>query len=468
MTKIHGFLSVHRAIFGLICLFFLVFSFISVQKHNHFQTFAWDLAFFDELIWKVSQGIEPKSSFNNLHILGDHFQPIILLLAPIYWIKNDVRLLLIAHALIASLSVYPIYLLSQRILKHQLLSLSVSVSFLLFTGYQHAVFDGFHQSVFAPFFLGWLYYFLETNNKHGFWVAVIALLATKEEYTLLLAAIGIVIFLYYKRRFLGLVTSVVGLISFFVIIYAIIPFFQNGPYTHFGYGELGTSPIEVITTIITHPSLFIAQLILPAIKIDTLISTFFSFGFLPLMSPFHLIPIIQQIAIRFIDTFTIHRWTNLNHYAFPLSPLLAVATIYGLKQLILVGISKKFLCIYLLSFTILQNILYHGPFNSLFKPEFYESQTWEDDAYKLIRQVPKDAIVASQNSLLPHLAQRSKFYLLPEVGNADYVAVDLANGSNKYSPIDHKRTKSLITDFLNSNRYTLIWQSGDSLLLKKR
>lgn len=116
----------------LILFFAFIFGFISVSKHNHFQTFAWDLAFFDELIWKVSRGIEPRSSFNNLHVLGDHFQPIIILLAPLYLIKSDVRLLLVAHALIAILSVFPVYLLSQRLLKHQLLSLSISILFLFF------------------------------------------------------------------------------------------------------------------------------------------------------------------------------------------------------------------------------------------------------------------------------------------------------------------------------------------------
>ena len=237
---------IQKPIVWLVILFAFLFGFVSIAKHNHFQTFGWDLAFFDELIWKVSQGIEPRSSFNNLHILGDHFQPIILLFAPLYWIKNDVRLLLIAHAVIAAVSTLPVYLLARKILKHRFLSLSVCLSFLLFT---------------------------------------------KEEYALLVVAIGISIVFYYKRLCLGVTTITMGALSFFIIIYLIIPYFQKGPYSHFEYGELGRTPQEIMLTSITRPERLIQLVFTPPIKINTMFATFLSFGFLPLLSLWHILPI---------------------------------------------------------------------------------------------------------------------------------------------------------------------------------
>lgn len=456
----------HRSIALLIFLCSLVFGFISISKHNHFQTYAWDLAFFDELIWKVSQGIEPRSSFNNLHILGDHFQPIIFLFTPLYWIKSDVRLLLIAHAFVASISVLPIYLLSQRLIKHTVLSLAVSLNYLLFTGYQHAVLDGFHQSVLAPFFLGWLYYGLETKKKWLYWFSAFGLLLTKEEYALLLSAIGIMIVFYYKRPKLGTLTFFTGIVSFFFLVYVAIPYFQKGSYTHFGYGELGITPQQVLITSLTQPQKLITLLISPSVKLATVFSTFFSFGFLPLLSPWHLLPVMQQFIVRFVDTVTVHRWTNLNHYSFPLSPLMTVATIYGLKKLLRKKRSAFWLCCYIVIFSLLQNLVYHGPINSLFKPQFYETQSWEIDARKLIEQVPPRVTIASQNSLLPHLSERPKFYLLPEIREAEYVAVDLTDGPNKFSPLDHQRTKALIDQLLAEKKYEVIWQAGESALLK--
>lgn len=466
MSRYKQILRSHAAFFWLLIFFAFIYSYVSVVKHDKFQSFAWDLAFFDELIWKVSQGIEPRSSFNNLHLLGDHFQPVIIIFAPLYWIVSDVRILLVAHAVVATLGVLPVYLLAKKILRHELLSLTVSVSFLLFTPFQHAVLDGFHQSVFTPLFIGWMYYFLEAKRSKGFWLATLGLILTKEEFALIVTSIGLVCILFYGRIRTGLIAIVIGLISFFLIIYLIIPYFQKGPYTHFGYGILGNTPDEVILNILLKPHLFV-NLLFSSEKIRTVISSFFAFGFLPLLSPIHLLPVIQQYGVRFVDTVTIHRAANLNHYSFPLAPLLSVATIYSLKTISANLLSKKVLAVYILVCTLAQNIFLHGPLNSLLKKQFFETEAWERDAAALVKQVPDTVVITSQNSLLPHFSQRPKFYLLPQVENAQYLAVDLHDGPNKYSPIDQQRTRKIVENLLATNRFEVIWRQGNSLLLKR-
>lgn len=376
-------------------------------------------------------------------------------------------MLLTIHAIIAAVSVFPVYLLANKILHRRLLALCISVSYLSFTGYQFAVFDGFHQSVFAPFFIGWLYYFLATKKNKLYWLSVAGLIATKEEYSLLVVSIGLVGVFYYKRFSLGLTTIAVGLASFFLLIYVVIPFFQKGSYSHFGYGELGNTPTDVFYSTLTHPLKTLKLLVLPAIKLKTVWSTFLSFGFLPLFLSWHLLPILEQFAVRFVDTVTIHRWTNLNHYAFPLSPLLSVSIIYAIRDFWLKKLSYKKIPIYLLVFAGVQNLIFHGPVNSLFKTSFYETQAWEYDAQQLIAQVPKGVTITSQNSLLPHLSQRPRFYLLPEIGDAEYLAIDLHDGPNKYSPISFNQTKELILSLQQTKKYTLVWQNHDSLLLRR-
>ena len=178
-------------------------------------------------------------------------------------------------------------------------------------------------------------------------------------------------------------------------------------------------------------------------------------------------PIFQQYAVRFADTVTTHRWTNLNHYAFPLSPLLAVATIYGLRSF-QNRFGKLALWTTVLLISVLsQNFFSHGPINSLFKPDFFQVTYWEKDAHELVKQVPPDVVIASQNSLLPHLAHRPKYYLLPEIGNADFIAVDLANGPNKYSPLNYTTFNDLIENLLVTNQYKIRWRRRDSLLLER-
>jgi len=455
------------SIWALLFLFVFIYAFISVHKYEHFQSFAWDLAFFDELIWKQSVGLLPISSLVPLHVLGDHFQPVILLFSLVYKIVPDVRTLLIGQAFIAVLSAYPIYLLALKVLVSKYTALVITFTFLLFTGFQFAVFDGFHQSVFSAFFLGWLYFFLERKNWFGLGASVIGLLLTKEEYALLLSALGLTTFFFYGQKKLGISLIVTGFTSFFIFIYIIIPFFQQGTYTHFGYGELGATPQQVLYTAITQPIIFIKLLVWPPVKLTTVLESFFAFGFFPLLSPIHLIPIFQQYAVRFADTVTTHRWTNLNHYAFPLSPLLAVATIYGLRSF-QNRFGKLALWTTVLLISVLsQNFFSHGPINSLFKPDFFQVTYWEKDAHELVKQVPPDVVIASQNSLLPHLAHRPKYYLLPEIGNADFIAVDLANGPNKYSPLNYTTFNDLIENLLVTNQYKIRWRRRDSLLLER-
>ena len=296
---------------------------------------------------------------------------------------------------------------------------------------------------------------------------VLGLLLTKEEYALTISAIGLVIMLYYKQIRIGLTITTLGIISLFVIIYSAIPFYQKGPYTHFGYGILGNTPDEVILKMVSNPSQVI-QLIITSEKINTVFSSFFSFGFLPLLAPIHLIPVLQQYGVRFIDTVTVHRALDLNHYSFPLAPLFSLATIYGLKKISDLSVSKNILALYLLTFTFFQGVVFHGPLNSLFKRQFYTTDEWERDTRELISQVPPQVVLASQNSLLPHLSQRPKFHLLPVIEDAEYIAVDLHDGPNKYSPLDIKRTTHLVQDLLQKQTFEIFWQQRSSLLLKRK
>src|SRR3989344_5779290 len=80
---------------GLIFICF-IYSFIAITLHNRFMTFGLDLGYFDEAIWKISRGIFPYSGVGCIWLLEDHFQPILYFLAPLYFLWENVRILLIA------------------------------------------------------------------------------------------------------------------------------------------------------------------------------------------------------------------------------------------------------------------------------------------------------------------------------------------------------------------------------------
>lgn len=454
----------------------LIYSFLSIRNHEQFQTFAWDLGFFDQLIWKASRFIYPYSTIGDLTIFGDHFQPVLYLLIPLYWFWSDVRLILIAQSFLVVFASFPLYLLAERVLKSSLASWAIAFSFLFFTGTQFTVTNEFHQSAFIPLFINSLFLFLEQKQWAFYWLALTGLMFTREELALLVGAIGLFLMLKKETRKIGLASVVYGIIGFVLLVYLVVPFFNpHKVYPHFNYGKIGKTPQEVILTTFKKPGLFLKSLVSPTVKIKTVLSSFFSFGFLPLFSPSFLIPVAQQFIIRFIDSQTTHRWLNLNHYAIPLSSLLSVGSIYGILNL--AGMMKKFarkkriikfLGMVLFIFVLLQDLIFHGPINSLFKRQLYETQPWMRDNYRVLPKIPKEVSIAAQNSLVPHISQRERVYLLPEVKEAEYIWVDLADGPNKYAPLTWEKTRVLINDLLVNKRYIIVYKRGESLLLKKR
>src|SRR3989344_8913792 len=281
------FLKSHREIVLIILFFWIIYSYISIIKHLHYQTFTWDTGFFDQLLWKLSRFKQPVSSFSNLNIFGDHFQFILLAFVPLYWFPHSIKLLFIIHALIATLAVFPVYLVSLKVNKNKIFALAVSFSMLIFTCMQFAVLDGFHQSVFSPLFYALAIYGLIFKNNWIYWSSIFGLLITKEEMALLVASIGLIA-LISKDRLKGSITIVISLATFFFAVYFFLPAVQ-GEYVHADYGVLGKTPLDVVESIFTKPALFLNLFLFPAAKARTVLESFFSFGFLPILSPIYLI-----------------------------------------------------------------------------------------------------------------------------------------------------------------------------------
>lgn len=476
----------------------LIFSYMSVTLHNHFQTFGWDLGFFDQIIWKASRGdLIAYSTLAKENLLADHFQVVLYLLAPLYWIRSDVRMILIAQAILIVIAGLPLFILAKEVTKNRIFSIGIVIAYLLFLGTQWTILNEFHQMAFVPLFLSIIFLALHRKKLIGYWIGMIGLIGIKEELGLLVAAIGIAVWFGFStiggvpsghpRGVLswssrtGVYTFIIGILSFFFLIYIMMPAISvEGTYHHMGFGEAGYTPIDVIKKSITNPSFFIKQMVYPTIKMKTVFDSFFAFGFLPLLAPIYLIPVIEQFVTRFIyagPQFT--KWANVNHHAAPLGVLLAVSTVYASKWLSEIwrkgnkgdrGDKRKiftYLGGYIVIIVLVQDIVLHGPINSFFKPQFHEHYAWMKNNEEIIQLVPKGASVAAQNSMFPHLSQRHEIYLLPEISNAQYIVVDLEDGPNKFSPLSKHEMETLIDTLTISKQYQISFQKGKAMILKK-
>lgn len=445
-------------------------AFLSIRNHELYQTFGWDLGFFDQLIWQASRGnLNFVSTIGNINLLGDHFQPVLYLLAPLYWIWSDVRILLVFQALLVTAAALPIYLLAKKKLRNQLISIFVSISYLLFSGTQFTITNEFHQSAFIPLLLSLGLYWMETDKRNWGIIAILSLQLVKEEMGLLVAAIGLM-YIFRKQAKTGILLTVGGLFGFYILINSIIPAVSSqNNYIHYGYGSLGETPAEVVKSVINNPVAGFKTLIEPKIKLEQVGDSIISFGGLPLLSPVSLIPVFQNYVVRFLDDRNIHRWLNNNHYSAPLGPLLAYATILGIARIASFSSGRmRSLCLagYLLFTSSGTALIFKLPVWSLFKSQLYFTPQWVKNIDSIVKLVPSNSSVATINSVFPHLSQRDKIYLLPEINNAEYIVLDLEDGPNKYSPLDFSQVV-LLSERLEDESWDKIAVSGKSVIFRR-
>jgi uncharacterized membrane protein len=89
--------------------FFLTFT---LAAHAAFETSTGDLGIYDQVVWNTAQGRilaysaepAPGSVF-----LATHLQLILVLLAPLYWVWSDARLLIVAQTVVIALGAWPLY-----------------------------------------------------------------------------------------------------------------------------------------------------------------------------------------------------------------------------------------------------------------------------------------------------------------------------------------------------------------------
>lgn len=459
----------------LIAVFIFIYATISIISHDHFQTFGWDLGYFDQVIWKVNKGIFPFSTLSHVNLLAGHFTPILFLYALLYSLWTDPRMLLLAQAIVVVSAAIPLYILSFKKSGSRIFSFAIVIAYLLFIGTQWSILNEFHEATVAPLFLILIFYALEMKHKKIFWLSLLGLLATKEEMALLCAAIGAMMYFHFKQKISGAIIFIFSTVFFFFLTGFFMPAIsESGAYYHPHLSSVAKTPGEFTLKILTNPFFAIKSLVTPPEKVSLIIQSLLSFGILPLFAPLPiLLPLLEQFLIRLLYSgpqFTM--WQNTNHHAAPAAMLLAISSVYAailLKKRVK-RLKKRYwlvISIWLLSVTLILDIIQKSPIHSILKTQLYETSDWMRDNYNVLKKVPSEVPVAAQNSLLPHLSQRNKVYLLPEIYDAQYVVVDLVDGPNKFSPLTKTELENLMDELIKDNLFTIEYTSGSAYLLRK-
>jgi uncharacterized membrane protein len=416
----------------LLLLFILLvvglYSLVAILRYRHFES-GLDLAIFDQAVWHYSRFEAPAVSVRLNHqenLLGDHFHPIIALLAPLYWIVNRVEALLVGQALIVALSIIPIFLFTERRLGNRAAWL-FTCSYSIYWGVQRTLEFEFHEVAFAVPLIAFAIYFIDLRKPKGYFACFILLLLTKENMSVQVAFFGIYLLLLKRYRD-GLISFAVGVITFPLIIKVVVPFFSGRRYFYWTYDALGTDLTSALKTMLRKPGLVLSLLTSPPVKLRTLWLIFSPFLFLSLCSPI-LVLFIPPLAERFLSDRPVF-WGTLYHYNATIAPLVALAAADGLWRLTKLlkaapTARRAFVFVPSLAILLISLYLLMGlPLWRLTSTGFWRLNESDRDGYLALSVIPPNATVTAETCIATHLTHRRAVYIMSPTlrqPNADYI-----------------------------------------------
>jgi uncharacterized membrane protein len=483
----------------------LFMSILTVARHNSFMTHAFDLGIHDQAVYNILHGGVMRTTLYGpyaIDYIGDHFSPILFLLAPIYALYQDARTLLVLQSLFLAAGALPLYLLTQRKTRSALLGVALAASYLLYPALHGVNLKDFHQIALVCALLLAALYFLEIDRIRPFLIALGLALIVKEEVALTVAAIGAYIFLAKRRYRLGAGVMIAGLAYFAVVVGWVMPLLGGTPQidTRFGgYIAAGTQGATGIAwTLFTNPIFTAIWILGTPGKLIFLFQLFLPVLFLPVLAPgLAWLPALPSLAILLLTS--AHTQYDITyHYSAHLIPFVFFLTVQALAQLVLqpqrdatrtrmdadergedrgsaalgrarprpiVGALAASLLIASLamSYQFGQIISKHGV-------EIPAADRHDAIVASFVAQIPRDAPVSAMSDIVTHLTARRTAYLFPDMADATYLLLDTDPRANYWPHEGLKARERAIRDMIphvRSGEFGLVRMEDGVLLLQR-
>ncbi|PBC61543.1 hypothetical protein BKI49_23415 [Streptomyces sp. Tue6028] len=397
---------------------FLMYAALSLRLHQQMRTSSYDLGIFEQVVRSYAEGHLPVSEVKgqDYPVLGDHFSPILALVAPFYWVFRGAETLLVVQAALLAVSVVPLTLWARRALGSPAGAV-IGACYGLSWGIASGVGYDFHEVAFAVPLLAFSLTALGNGRLTAAACWALPLLLVKEDLGLTVLVIGLVIAGRGNRR-LGFATAAVGLAGSALTLFVVLPAFNpNGSFAYWSLVETSsgasmgsvsmassTGGVDGVLDVLYRGTI---GLVTPQTKVTTLLLVLAPTLFLALRSPFMWVA-LPTLVWRFTSNNGFH-WGTLFHYSLVLMPVVFAAFVDALVRR---GTSGRSLHRYLAgSAAITLMILPSFPLYQL-----AQSGTWRDDprvavARQLLAKIPDGATVQTSDHLVPQLTNRTSVSL---------------------------------------------------------
>jgi uncharacterized membrane protein len=415
-----------RALALAVTAFAAGFGALAVLRHRSFTTGRFDLGNMTQAVWSTAHG-DPLAVTNlageQTTRLASHFDPILVLFAPLWLVWPSPEMLLVAQAIAIALGALPVYWLARRHLDSERAGLGFAIAYLLFPATQWLALSEFHPVALACPLLLFAFWFLDEDRLIPFAICAALACTTKEEIPLAVAGLGLWYALARRRRVAGIAIAIAGGAAAALAL-GVVAHYNDGADPFAGrYEEVGGSPTGILKTLVSDP-LTILRAAFDLDGLSYLLVLLVPLAFLPLAAPLALLPAIPELALNLLSSTDTQTSIHF-HYVAPLVPALFAAAIFAAARFER-PIVKPLVALVLVSNFVLGAIPLWGaiPGGEDLQANAALISKHDRTARRALRLIPDDAVVSASNSLGAHLSGRRRFLSFPIRADATWIAVD--------------------------------------------
>jgi uncharacterized membrane protein len=489
---------------------------ISLFRLLQLNPTSWDLGIYTEYVKQVAHFQPPIADIRqaDFNMLGDHFQPIVALLAPFFRVFPSAATLLVAQASLAALSVFPV----SRIAREKLGTgpgRAVALAYGFSWGLQQLVQFDFHEIAFAvPLLAFSLSALMQGRIKAAAWWAV-PLVFVKEDQGFTVAAIGLYLVVVglrakvtesaiagsaqfswlddsevtdrqdpsgRRRIRIGQFLLIWGFGWTFLAIGVIIPHFNPAHvYSYWSDGGVLAPGAHLSVTGLV-AQLFHAW----PDKLQTVVLLLLPTAFIALRSPVALL-MVPSLLLRFMSTDSSY-WGTFWHYNATVMPIIFLAAVDGLVRIrasmdadgaaglssrisgqlgsgraLLAG-AQRYGAAMMIAIAV--TLAFQFPLSNLWNAQTYRVSPHVAAADAAMAKVPDSASVQATLDLLASLGARTDAFWIGNSGNprTEYIVFD--GTDSNYSPTI-TNVPAFIAQLYPHHLYTQIYNSADIYVFQK-
>jgi uncharacterized membrane protein len=436
----------------------------SSLRHAIFSSTGWDLGIFDQIVYLISQGQPPISSFIKVHVLGDHAAWIFYPIAVLYKIYPDVHWLFVVQSASLALGALPTWHLARMAGLKERQALAVAAAYLLYPVIFNANLFDFHPEVISVPALFAAVWAARSDRVGWFCLAIAIAMGCKSVLGLSVMGLGFWLLVFEKKRLCGAIALAGGIAWFLIATQVIIPAFNDKQLTSLSrYSYLGGSVLEIAKNLLLKPGAILKVLFsLANLKYLFLLFLPVIWG-ISLQNLAPLVAAVPTLALNLLADYEPQK-NIVMQYSLPIVPFLIVAVIATLADGR--GWLRNGRAIVLWSLIVFLAMTRWWYFFAKYLPTL---DTWQATR-EAIALVKTKGGVFTTNEISPHLShrtliERTDYIDSPDqIDNYKYALLNLRHPGSISSP---QKAANLLEQLKQKPEFQLKYQRDDVFLYER-